>query len=350
VGSHPRRAIRALSTLLGAVALVCVDPRAASAAANPLHELAARYAPVVRLSEEQEPCASGEAFEPIDVNAIFGNDGVALRGPWNGSNLVMVGPQASDVASGRHGYSLDFPGDPLSSSACSYEEWQRRITTGRRPTVYAHLALEDGKLALQYWFFYVYKDFNNKHEGDWELIQLDFDASTPAAALHKHPFEVGYSQHEGAERAEWGSPKLELERRTHPTVYPAEGSHANYFSATLFLGRSAAQGIGCDNTNEPWRQLTPVVDVIPRSPQAASAAFPVARLPGTLGRAAGDETHHDSGHEVVDMYLADVRASPTAAPRHARIETRPCEGEDEREQHQERRLPAPAVDVRLVPG
>jgi hypothetical protein len=253
----------------------CAFARPSSAASgDAVQQLAARYAPVVRLSEQEEPCSSGEAFEPIDVNAIFGNDEVAFRGPWSGANLVKVAPTLADVSSGRYGYALDFPGDALASSACSYEEWQRRITAGRKPTVYAHVATESGRLALQYWFFYVYNDFNNLHEGDWELIQLNFAAATSAAALRTRPTEVGYSQHNGAERAEWGSDKLELVGGTHPVVYPAEGSHANYFSSALFLGASAAQGVGCDDTNEPWTQLRPVVDVIPRSPKAARAAYP----------------------------------------------------------------------------
>src|SRR6185437_3311674 len=245
-----------------------------------LRELASRYAPVVRLSEQQAPCASGEAFMPIDVDALFGNDEVTLRGP---SNLVEVAPRASRLAASLEGYALDFPGNALSSSACSYEQWERRITARRAPTVYAHVATEDGKLALQYWFFYVYNDFNNKHEGDWELIQLDFRAATPAEALRRQPFEVGYSQHEGAERADWGSEKLELEGRTHPVVYPAEGSHANYFSGALFLGRSAAQGVGCDDTNEPWRQIAPAVGVVPLSSSAARAAFPWLGYQGRWG-------------------------------------------------------------------
>jgi len=271
-----RHDLHVLRYVLAAVVVACLacPGTAAAATGDPLHELAARYAPVVRLSEQEAPCASGESFEPINVDAVLGNDEVALRGPWTGSNLVKVAPRASDIASGRYGYSLDFPGDALSSSACSYEEWQRRITEGREPAVYAHVATESGKLALQYWFFYVYNDFNNKHEGDWELIQLNFDAATPAAALQAHPYGVGYSQHVSAERAEWDSPKLELVAGTHPVVYPAEGSHANYFSGALFLGRSAAEGVGCDDTNEPWRELTPTVEVIPDSPEAALAAYP----------------------------------------------------------------------------
>ena len=39
---------------------------------------------------------------------------------------------------------------------------------------------ELGKVALQYWFFYPFNDFNNTHEGDWEMIQLVFDAPDAA--------------------------------------------------------------------------------------------------------------------------------------------------------------------------
>lgn len=269
-----------LFAAVGAVVCSVHPPTASAGAGDALRELASRYAPVVRLSEQQAPCARGEAFLPIDVNAIFDNDEVTLRGP---AGFVKVAPAAADVASDHEGYSLDFPGNALSSSACSYEEWERRITSRRAPTVYAHVATESGKLALQYWFFYVYNDFNNKHEGDWELIQLDFDASTPAAALRTRPFEVGYSQHAAAERAEWSSPKLELVEGTHPVVYPAEGSHANYFSAALFLGRSAAQGVGCDNTSEPWSELRPNVDVIPEDARAAHAEFPWLGYEGRWG-------------------------------------------------------------------
>ncbi|HZT85432.1 MAG TPA: hypothetical protein VE984_08445 [Gaiellaceae bacterium] len=263
--------IRAVRRAVLAVVCLAVPGAARAAAGDALHELALRYAPVVRLSEQEAPCARGESFEPIDVRAIFGDSRVVLRGP---AGFAEAAPRAADVARLGDAYALDFPGNALTSPACSYERWQRRITTRRAATVYAHVASEDGKLGLQYWFFYVYNDFNNKHEGDWELIQLDFDAATPAAALRTHPFEVGYSQHAAGERAEWGAAKLELVDGTHPVVYPAEGSHAGYFSGALYLGRSAAEGFGCDDTNPPWRQLRPSVEVIPESRRAARAAFP----------------------------------------------------------------------------
>ena len=58
-----------------------------------------------------------------------------------------------------------------------------------------------GKLALQYWLYYAFNNWNNTHEADWEMIQLVFNAASAVEALERRPVEVGYSQHEGAERA-----------------------------------------------------------------------------------------------------------------------------------------------------
>jgi hypothetical protein len=39
--------------------------------------LAERYAPVVRLVSQDEPCAHGEAYQPTDVNLVLGNPAIA---------------------------------------------------------------------------------------------------------------------------------------------------------------------------------------------------------------------------------------------------------------------------------
>jgi len=265
---------------LAALACAVVPARAASDAAT---ELADRYAPVVKIVKQTELCGHGEPYLPANVNVVFGRDEVALRGPWQGSNLVKVAPTLQDIATGRLDYNLDFPGDAL-SPGCTYETWSRVIEEGSQPTTYARVVPEKARphqLALQYWFFYVFNNFNNKHEGDWEMIQLDFDASTPEEALRRRPADVGYSQHDGAERAEWGDGKLELVGGTHPVVYPAAGSHANYYHPALYLGRSAAQGVGCDDTNGPSRTLHPKVVVIPTAKADYLAEFPWL---GYLGR------------------------------------------------------------------
>src|SRR6476469_6338163 len=175
-------------------------PGAAASAPADEAALAARYAPVVRLVDQPERCGPGEPYVPIDVNLLFDEPTVALRGPCTG-----------DLGAGLYEYHLDFPGDAL-NPGCDYLNWSRHINQGHQPTVYAHVVTDPGypgQIALQYWMFYVYNDWNNLHEGDWEMIQINFHASDAAQALHQTPAEVGYSQHEGAERSAWDDPKLQ---------------------------------------------------------------------------------------------------------------------------------------------
>jgi hypothetical protein len=244
--------------------------------------LAERYAPVVRLVEQREECGPGEAYLPTDVDVLLGNSTVALRGPWAPTDLVKIGPVAEDLA-GLYEYHLDLPGSAL-NPGCDYERWSRRAAD--KPTVYAHVASDaraPATLSLQYWFFYPFNDFNNTHEGDWEMIQLVFPAHDVHEALATEPVEVGYSSHEGAERAAWDDGKLELLDATHPVVYPAAGSHANKFTSALYLGSSGEAGVGCDDTRGPHVELRPVVKTIPSDPAAARQAFPWITFEGRWG-------------------------------------------------------------------
>ncbi len=276
---------RLAAAIASGILAVLALPVAANADLEDEQTLADRYAPVVRLVDQPEECGPGEPFEPTDVDVLFGDRTVALRGPWNPTDLVKIGPTADDI-SGLYEYHLDFPGSAL-DPGCTYELWARRITKGSEPTVYAHVASDPAdrdRIALQYWIFYPFNDFNNKHEGDWEMIQLDFTGADAAAALAAdHPDEVGYSSHEGAERAEWGDAKLEVVDGTHPVVYPAAGSHANKYTPALYVGSSAEAGVGCDDTQGPHRELRPVVRTIPSDPQAAAGGFPWITFEGRWG-------------------------------------------------------------------
>jgi hypothetical protein len=223
------------------VATAAALPSAARAAGAET-TLAERYVPVVRLVNQEEPCGHGEAYQPTDVKLVLGNPDVAVRGPWDRTNIIKVGPTAADLARGLFDYHLDFPSSAI-SPGCVYDEWSHRINKGSAPRAYARLVTDStypGQLALQYWFFYVFNDFNDKHEGDWEMVQLNFDAHTA----------------------------------THPVVYPALGSHANYFTSALHLGRSAAQGVGCDDTSGPSFELRPQVSVVPTEKAAYLRSYP----------------------------------------------------------------------------
>ncbi len=275
--------MKALILSLGALAaaLALAGPARADIAQE--RALAERYAPVLRLVAGGEGCG-GLHYVPIDVNFLFDEPTVALRGPW-GNDLVDIAPKAKDLGRGLYGYHLDFPGNAL-QPGCDYLNWQEHLGAERSPTAYAHVVTDPahpGKLALQYWFFYVFNDWNNLHEGDWEMIQLVFDAPTAAAALQTPPAEVGYSQHEGAERATWNDSKLERVDGTHPVVHPADGSHANFYGEALYLGSSAQEGVGCDDTRGPTVDVRPKVVTIPSGQAAAHSQYPWIAFEGRWG-------------------------------------------------------------------
>src|SRR5215510_12008888 len=120
---------------------VLTAPAAAHAASSDEQALAERYAPVVRLVKQEEECGPGEPYEPMDVDALFGNQTVALRGPWSANDLVKIGPTAQELGKGLYQYHLDFPGNAL-EPGCDYERWARRVSEGYKPTVYAHVATD----------------------------------------------------------------------------------------------------------------------------------------------------------------------------------------------------------------
>ena len=94
------------------------------------------------------------------------------------------------------------------------------------------------------------------------MLQIMFDAPTAAAALQATPTEVGFSQHTGGERSDWTGGSL-LREGDRPVVFPAAGSHAQFFSQRLWLGFSAETGIGCDDTRVPSTRFEPDVVLLP---------------------------------------------------------------------------------------
>jgi hypothetical protein len=152
--------------LTAPVALGAGDLSASAAQDDPAAtDLAERYAPLLRLRAQEKPCGAGTPYRPLDIATLMDNSGVALRGPWHTNDLVEVAPAAEDLRDGLPRYHLDFPGNALDPS-CGYERWQREIDRDSEPTVYARVVTDparQGQIALQYWFFYVFNDWNNNH-------------------------------------------------------------------------------------------------------------------------------------------------------------------------------------------
>ncbi len=114
-------------------------------------------------------------------------------------------------------------------------------------------------------------------------MQLDFAASSPAEAFRSGPYEVDLSQHAGGERAGWSDSKLQRQG-THPVVYVATGSHANYFGRALYLGRGAREGFGCDDTRAATARLQPGTVELPDIPSSPSSPYAWLAFQGRWGQ------------------------------------------------------------------
>ncbi|MGB3409743.1 MAG: hypothetical protein WBA45_00995 [Microthrixaceae bacterium] len=261
------RVVTWVAVLTALTLLLTPDP--ASATVDPTSTqsqvLAERYAPIVMLKAQADRCdADGEPFAPMSVDSVLSNDDVLLRQAGVGDPVVTRAPTAADLYGRGEGFFLDFNGLAL-DPGCVYEHDFRSNSEGSSPVVYAHVVQQADKpdqLAIQYWLYWYFNDWNNTHESDWEFIQILFDASTVAEALESEPVAVGYAQHEGGETAAWSSEKLQ-KRGSQPVVYSSAGSHASYFSQSVSLGRQGTEGFGCDTTAGPSVRINPEVVLLP---------------------------------------------------------------------------------------
>lgn len=252
--------------LLGIAALATLAPAPSAGAAPPAdsaaQRLAERHVPITMLREQlHPPCdTSEEQYQPTSVDSVLGNPTVTLTHELPDGKLeeVKKAPTAADIAGLPDGWYLDYEGKVLGKTCVYAKAFRQLKKEGRAPAItYAHIARETGRsgFALQYWFFWYFNQFNDLHEGDWEGMQLTFEAETPAEALGEEPSGIILFQHAGGERASWEDGKVQKEG-THPVVYPAAGSHATFYDPAVYVENGQnGSGVGCDNTSEPVREL-----------------------------------------------------------------------------------------------
>jgi hypothetical protein len=88
--------------------------------------------------------------------------------------------------------------------------------------------LRHGWILLQYWFFYNYDSLGalpgvwQWHQGDWEQVSVGLAGNQADAK----PVFVAYSEHCSGTRLPWAL--VARVQGTHPLVFVARGSHANY--------------------------------------------------------------------------------------------------------------------------
>jgi hypothetical protein len=263
---------------LAAIASASLLWATAAVAAAPTPDednLVGTYSPILNLREQTDDknCDTTEEQynPPTTVDTVLGNPAVTLTHYVNGKEVpVKKAPTAADVAGLDEDFYLDLPGDPLSVKCPrkgSYAtDFNALREAGKAPAItYAHIATEPGHsgMVVQYWFFYYFNQFNDVHEGDWEGMQISFDADTPAEALAQGPSQIALFQHAGGERADWDDTKVQKDG-THPIVYPAAGSHATFYDNAIYIQNgSHGSGVGCDNTQDPHLESRPRPVVIP---------------------------------------------------------------------------------------
>ena len=99
-----------------------------------------------------------------------------------------------------------------------------------------------GETVIQYWMFYAFnKGELNQHEGDWEMVEIIFNAGVPSL--------VAYSQHHSGQQATWSQVEKD---GNNIKVYVARGSHANYLRSY-----SGKLGIASDIVGANGKILTP---------------------------------------------------------------------------------------------
>jgi hypothetical protein len=185
--------------------------------------IAARFAPVLRQH-------STERFLPIDRGAYVSASVLETAVKGGATQILKRFLGVTDLPESLSGcpiagcrFFLDIPGLSESSPVRKYVAVQARILRNRTPAVYWNVTRykETGDLAVQYWFLYLFNNFLNRHESDWEQITVELDSD-------RRPLAAYYSSHEGGQTRDWNDVRKIGE---HPIVYAAGGSHANYFTS-----------------------------------------------------------------------------------------------------------------------
>jgi len=175
--------------------------------------LARTYAPVLRLS-------AGEPYHPLRLEDYLGVTTLRSGVPPHG-RLLRAHPTLFSLPAVAGKFYLDISGAEPNSHPSRYRGIEQRLRASRpRATVYFHVVRQPakGRVAIEYWFHYLYNDFYDRHEADWEGVTVFLQDNKPLG--------VSYSAHQGRRWSRWAAQSTQ--NGTHPIVYVAYGSHADY--------------------------------------------------------------------------------------------------------------------------
>jgi hypothetical protein len=172
--------------------------------------LAAQFAPTLRL-------AATEHYKPIAMEDYVARATLRTGTPPLGA-VAQQHPTLFSLPVSSGASYLDVRGPQPFLHTSQYRTIEQALEQAAQPTVYWRIAHQPstGRLAIEYWFLYLYNDFVDRHEADWEGVTVIVDNGAPLGA--------SFSQHQGRTWSTWPATLPD----DHPVVYVAAGSHANY--------------------------------------------------------------------------------------------------------------------------
>jgi hypothetical protein len=127
----------------------------------------------------------------------------------------------------------------------AFRQYQKMLETNPQPVYYGRVTRRQDDqgnhwTSLQYHFFYAFNDWRlaangiNHHEGDWEMVAVYLKNDQPYAVL--------FSQHGSGALELWENVYRIKDKHgndtTHPIIYTALGSHANYSKPEIIRSSS----------------------------------------------------------------------------------------------------------------
>jgi hypothetical protein len=210
--------VRTLAACLLALLAVAPTGAAEPSAAPSLATLLGRHTPVLVLHP-------AETFRPVSVDGFLADSDLLRRVP--GGWEKVDGPLPTGGPDYRLDQRLCRARDGVAATSCYATA---EAAHGAGAVVYGAAFRRGSRIVLEYGLWYPFNNYSptvppgelwQVHEGDWEAVSVVLD-------IRGRPLLAAYSQHSAGLRREWGRvPK----QGSHPRVYVALGSHANYFRA-----------------------------------------------------------------------------------------------------------------------
>jgi hypothetical protein len=216
-------------------------------------KLAKQFCPIFYFNGEAE---TEENYEPDPVQLMVDTSVVRDSENPGFSEKATISNMLNWTKSAYYIDVVDL--NPKKNSSTEYKAVYDSLKEHYKPTVYTRVKEADssGYTIIQYWLFYYMNDWRNIHEGDWELVQLNFPGQSVKEIFTKGeaPVFMALSQHQSGQKMSWNTMnEKRYIKETHPIVYVARGSHANYFTPGQFWSV-----LDFDNTGQSsWRIIEP---------------------------------------------------------------------------------------------